>query len=449
MGTINNFGNILLPAGSNTINVQTLLNAAIQADSIPMELLQQQQANVQVQSTAAQGIEADITALGTAVSALSDANGAINSLTATSSDSSILSASAEPTATTGTHSIVVNSLATTSSYYTDPVASETTTIGAGSFEITVGTNPAATVTVDSTNNTLAGLAAAINGQNLGVTASVITDANGARLALVSNTTGASGNITVAANTTGLTFNQAAVGANASLTVDGVPISSTSNTVSSVIPGVTLNLSGASPNETVSLTLSPDTDAATTAVNTFVTSWNKVMGDLNSQFDVTSLGTGGGPLESDNTFRNVMNQLLSGITYAIGGNNGIVNLASMGVNMNDDGTLSVDSGALTNALSNNFSSVQNLLQGTTGLATMLSTTLTQITDPSDGLIAVDLQGMSQENQDLTQQISTMQAQLTNQEQTLTAQYAQMETTLQEMPGLQSQLTQQLAGLTSDG
>src|SRR5271167_2131759 len=208
MGTINNFGNVLLPAGSNTIDVQTLLNAAIQADSIPMELLQQQQANVQVQSNAMQSIQTDINALGTAVSALSDTNGAINSLTATSSNSSVLSASADPTASTGTHSIVVNSLATTSSYYTDPVATETTAIGTGSFQITVGTNPAATVTVDNTNNTLDGLAAAINGQDLGVTASVITDANGARLALVSSTTGASGNITVANNTTGLTFNQA-------------------------------------------------------------------------------------------------------------------------------------------------------------------------------------------------------------------------------------------------
>lgn len=446
MGTINNFGNILLPAGSNTIDVQSLLNAAIQADAIPMELLQEQQANLQTQSTALQSIETDINSLATAVSGLSDTNGAINSITATSSDSSVLTASADPTAVSGSHSIVVNSLATTSSYYTDPVASETTALGTGGFQITVGSNPAATVTVDDTNNTLDGLAAAINGQNLGVTASVITDANGARLALVSNTSGASGNITVSNNTTGLNFNLAATGANASLTVDGVPISSTSNTVSSVIPGVTLNLTGASPDETVSLTLSPNTDAATTAVNTFVSSWNTVIGDLNSQFDVTSLGTGGGPLEADNTLRNVENQLLSGINYAISGNNGIVNLASMGINMNNDGTLTVDSGQLSNTLSNNFSSVQNLLQGTSGLATMLSTTLTQITDPSTGLITGDLQGMSDENNDLTQQIATMQAQLVNQEQVLTTQYAQMETTLQEMPSLQSELTQQLAGLS---
>jgi len=445
MGTVNNFGNVLLPAGSNTIDVQTLLNSAIQAASIPMQMLQQQQANVQTQSSALQSIQTDINALGTAVSALSDSNGAMNAFTATSSDSKVLSATADPTASVGTHLIVVSSLATTSSYYTNAVASLTTTLATGTFQIAVGSNPAATITVDNTNNTLSGLAAAINGQNLGVTASVITDANGSRLALVSNTSGAAGNITVSGNTTGLTFNQAAAGANASLTVDGVPISSSSNTISSVIPGVTLNLSGASPNETVALTLSPDSNQATSAINTFVSAWNKVMGDLNSEFDVASDGSGGGPLEADNTLRAIQNQLLSGITYAIGGNNGIVNLASIGVNMNDDGTLTVDTGQLSNVLNSNFGAVQSFLQGTAGFATMMSTTLTQITDPSQGLIAVDLQGMSQENQDLTQQINTMQAQLKTKEQLLTQQYAQMETVLQEMPGMQSQISQQLTAL----
>jgi flagellar hook-associated protein 2 len=227
----------------------------------------------------------------------------------------------------------------------------------------------------------------------------------------------------------------------------VPVSSTSNTISSVIPGVTLNLAGAAPGSTVSLTLTPDASQATTAINGFVTAWNKVVQDLNSQFNVSSNGTGGGPLEADNTLRDVQNQLLSAITYSISGNNGFVNLASIGVNLNTDGTLTVDSGTLTSAISNNFSNVQSLLQGTGGVATLLSSTLTQLTDPTKGAITLDLQGMSQSTQSLTQQINAMQAQLTTQEQNLTAEYAQMQTTLDEMPQLQSQMTEQLAGLTN--
>ncbi len=95
-------------------------------------------------------------------------------------------------------------------------------------------------------------------------------------------------------------------------------------------------------------------------------------------------------------------------------------------------------------------MQNLLQGTGGVGTFLSNTLyADLTDPTQGTITLDLQGLSQSNQDLTQQISAMQTQLTTQKQTLTNEYAQMQTTLDEMPQLQSEMTAQLAGLSSKG
>jgi flagellar hook-associated protein 2 len=146
---------------------------------------------------------------------------------------------------------------------------------------------------------------------------------------------------------------------------------------------------------------------------------------------------------------VQNQLLAAVTDSIGGNNGLVNLASIGVNLNTDGTLTVDSGTLSSAITSNFSSVQKLLQGTGGVGTLLSSTLTQLTDPTQGAITLDLQGLSQSNQDLTQQISAMQAQLTTQDQNLTNEYAQMQVTLDEMPQLQSEMSAQLAGLSSNG
>jgi flagellar hook-associated protein 2 len=449
MGTVNNYGNVLLAAGSNTIDVQGLLNSAITAAQQPLTLLQQQQTTVQTQTAALQSISGDVTALNTAVQALTTSNGALNALTATSSNTNVVTASADSTALAGTHSIVVNSLATTASYYTDSVASATTTLANGSFQIAVGSNSPATVTIDSSDNTLNGLATAINAQNLGVTASVITDANGARLALVSSTSGGAGSINLTGNTTGLTFNQAATGTNASLTVDGVPVSSTSNTVVGAIPGVTLNLAGAAPGQTVNITLTPDTNQASSAVSAFVSAWNQVVQDINSQFNISSNGTGGGPLETDNNLRDLQNQLLSAITYSISGNNGLVNLASIGVNMNTDGTLSLDSGKLANTLSGNYTALQNLLQGSSGVGAFLSNTLNQITDPTQGTIALDLQGMSQTNESLTQQISDMQTLVTAQTQSLTQQYAQMAVTLQEMPSLQQQTTEQLAALTSNG
>jgi flagellar hook-associated protein 2 len=445
MGTINNFGNVLLPAGSNTINVQTLLNTAIAALDAPLTQLQHEQTTLQTQNSTLQSIENDISTLATAVTSLGDSSGGISALQATSSNTSILSATADSTAAIQNHSITVNSLATTSTYYTAPVATSSTAIATGSFTLSVGSNAPATITVDNTNNTLDGLASAINGQNLGVTASVVNDASGARLTIVSNTSGAASDITIANDTTGLGFTKAVTGANASLVVDGIPVSSATNSITGAIPGVTLNLTSASPNTTVGLSVTPNVSQAESAVNTFVSAWNTVAQDLNTQFSVASDGSGAQPLEADQTLRNVQQQLLSAITYSIGGNNGFVNLASIGLNMNTDGTITTDPTALSNALSNNFSSVQSLLQGTSGFSANLVSVLNQITDPTQGAITLDLQGMTQSNQDLTNQITAMQATLQTQEQNLTNQYDQMQVALQELPMTQSQLTQQLGAL----
>ncbi len=445
MGTINNIGNILLPSGSQTIDVQALLDSAMAVYEQPLALLQQQQSNLQTQTSTLQSIENDITALATAVNSLGDPAGGVSAVNATSSNSGILTASAGSSAVSEAHSVTVNSLATTSTYYTDPVATSSTAIATGSFNISIGSNAPVTVTVDNTNNTLDGLAASINSQNLGVTASVVNDASGARLSIVSSTTGASGDLTISGNTTGLTFNKAVTGSNASLMVDGVPINSASNTISGVIPGVTLNLASASPSTPVSISITPNTTQAQSAINTFVSAWNQVVQDLNTQFAVGANGTAAQPLESDGTVRDVQQQLLSAITYSIGGNNGFVNLASIGLNLNNDGTITVDSTALSNALSNNFSNVQSLLQGTSGVATFMSNTLNQITDPTQGSIALDLQGMSQTNQDLNSQISDMQSTLSAQQQFLTAQYDQVQVALQELPLIQSQITSQLGTL----
>jgi flagellar hook-associated protein 2 len=303
-----------------------------------------------------------------------------------------------------------------------------------------------TVTVNSGNNTLSGLAASINSQNAGVNASVIQDANGYRLALVSTATGAPGDLTVSGNTTGLSFTKAVTGTNASLVVDGIPISSATNTVSNVINGVTLNLGSPAPGTPVTVNVGPDSTQITGAINNLVSAYNTVIGEINSQFAVGSDGSGGGPLEADNTLRDVQSQLLGAISYSVTGNSGIVNLASLGVNLNNDGTLSVDSGALASALSSNFSAVQSFLQNsTTGFAQNLSNVLANVNEPATGLLSVDSQGITSTSQGITSQIADLQAALTVQQANLTTVYSQVNATLQELPLLESQISQQLSGI----
>ncbi|HEY1471313.1 MAG TPA: flagellar filament capping protein FliD [Candidatus Acidoferrum sp.] len=250
----------------------------------------------------------------------------------------------------------------------------------------------------------------------------------------------------APNTTSLSFTKAVTGSNASLTVDGVPISTASNTVSNVINGVTLSLGSVSPSTPVTINVNPDTAQATTAINNMVSAYNAVISEINKQFQVSSNGTVGGSLEADNTLRDAQSMLLGAISYSVTGNNGIVNLASMGVNMNDDGTLSVDNGKLASALSGNFSAVQNFLQNsTTGFAQSLGQVVHTVNAPATGILSIDSQSIQSASQELTQQINDLKAALLVQVANLTKVYAQVNTTLQELPLLTAQLNQQLGAL----
>src|SRR5579884_2625419 len=258
-----------------------MVDQAIQAASGPLQLMQQQLATLSGQAAALNEIEGKLTALETAIQTLSDPLGPLAAMAATSSNPSIVTATAATGATAGSHLVVVNALATTSSAYSAAFASASTPLNTGSFTLQVGSGTPVTVTVDSTNNTLSGLAATINGLNAGVTASVVTDSSGARLVLVSGTSGSAGTITISNDTVGLGFTVNA-GTDASLTVDGVPISSGSNQVRGVISGVTLNLQSAAPGTTVAISVASDTGAITTAIENFVSAYNALIQDINSQ-----------------------------------------------------------------------------------------------------------------------------------------------------------------------
>jgi flagellar hook-associated protein 2 len=141
-------------------------------------------------------------------------------------------------------------------------------------------------------------------------------------------------------------------------------------------------------------------------------------------------------------------LLSAISYSVAGNNGMVNLASIGVNMNDDGTLTVDNGALSSALSSNFSAVQNLMQNaTSGFAQNMDSVIQTINAPNTGILSIDSQSITNTSQGLTDQINDLQAALATQEANLTTVYSQVNVTLQELPLLESQISQQLSGIGS--
>jgi flagellar hook-associated protein 2 len=428
-------------------DVPTIVDEVLASQSQEETQWQNQETTFNNQATALQQLSTQLQTLLTDANDLTDPLGSLAAMTASVSNPNVLSATAGSGAAIGSHSISVSALATTSSYYSNELASSSTTFGTGAITLQVGSGAAATITVDNTDNTLTGLAAAINSQNLGITANVITDAGGARLSLVSNTSGAAGNITISSNTTGLSFNLGSNGADAHLTVDGVPIDSSSNTVTSAIPGVTLNLLGLTSSP-VTLEVSPDTSQAATAINNFVSDYNTVISSINSQFTYNTTTGTAGALLGDSAAELVQSTLLSDVAASVTGNGAISSLASLGITMNNDGTLTVDSSQLTNALGSNFQAVQNFFQtATTGFAQRFSSDLTNLTGPTNGTIAVDLNGINSSVSSLQSEISDFQANLATEQQTLTTYYSNINATLQSLPSLLATINAQLSGLKS--
>ena len=421
-----------------TAVVEQILNAA----RGPERLWQQQQSALSAQSSALTSINSSLSALQSAMRALSDVSGIISAKTAISSQTGILTASAQTSAASGNHLIVVSNLATVASSYSDAMASSDTTFATGTITLKVG-NTSTDITVDGTNNTISSLAKAINDKNLGVTATVINDATGARLALVSKTTGEPGDLTITGNTSGLIFHKSVAGQNASLTIDGVPFSSATNTISGAMEGVTLTLVSAAPSTPVQLSVGPNTSAAGQAVKDFVSAYNAVIRAINAQFTYNSSTNTAGPLASNSSLRSLQSSLLGDVTFAMAENNGYQSLASFGINMANDGTLSADDAVLSGVLSNHYLEFQSFFQtAATGFGTHFSADLTTLTSPTQGILNANLTQIKNQQKTLSDTISDFEDHLAAREQLLIKQYSQVDAMLRQYPMLMQQITEQL-------
>lgn len=448
----------------NGINVTAVVNALLSMQSSAITQLQNQQTDLATQEGLLKGYNNNLTSLASTVVSLANPAGPLTSQSATSSNSSILTASAQSTASAGTHQIVVSNLATTGTIYSDPMTNGTTSFlagGAAAGQLSLQIGGASGTTHDITitqgsNDTLNTLSKYINGQNWGVTANVVTDANGARLTVYSQSTGTPGALAVTNNNTSLAFNPPFGGSNASLTIDGVPYSSATNTITGAISGVTLNLAGADAGTTVQLNVAPDTTQATNAINAFVNAFNNLIGNLNTQFAVDPTSNNQGPLGGDSSLRALQTSLLRDLTYSIPGNNGLVNLASLGIDMNNDGTLSVNQIAtdthpsLSSVLAANPGAVQSFFQNATGtgFAQNFNNDLANLTDSTEGILNVDINGNQTQQTALTHQIQDLQDRLASQQALLKAQFDRVNATLQAYPSLLLEVTSEIGALNGN-
>ncbi len=296
--------------------------------------------------------------------------GAFDGRKATSSDEGAVAVAASTAATPGAYSLTVVGLAqaqqTASAGFADPAAR----IKEGTLDVRVGSAAAVSVTIDSRNNTLQGLADAINAAGADVKASIINDgsANPYRLVLSSTRTGAANAIQVTNNLTAgagaaidplATTLQAARDAEVKLGSGSgaVTVNSATNQLNALIPGVTLNLKQADPAKAVTVTVAADTGAASKAVQDFAASFNAVVDFIDKRDDFNADSGQAGVLLGNRDAANLESDLTTALSTVVGGVKADMNrLSALGVTFTDKGRLEVDTAKLDQALGGQVSGV---------------------------------------------------------------------------------------------
>jgi flagellar hook-associated protein 2 len=363
------------------IDVNGIVAKLVAAERTPVSnRLDKQEAELQAKISAFGSIKGALGEFRTAMGALKNASSFVT-LQASSNDPTVVTASATSKAELSSYQVMVKQLAQSHGLASKAYSSATDTVGTGTITIKFGTTTydpdsklpsgftqnaekgTLTLTVDSSNNTLTGLRDAINKANAGVTASIVNDGTGFRLVLNSADSGVKNSMEITASDPGATglsafaFNAASAqmtqtvsAQDALVNINGLDVISPTNTVSSALSGVTLNLLKAQPDAVVSLNVTQNNEDIAKAIQGMLDKFNAVVESIKkaSSYDVTTKRSG--VLAGDFSVRGALNQLRNLIGEPVNGLSGnIRTLVDIGIRTQADGKLALDSAKLDRAL----------------------------------------------------------------------------------------------------
>ena len=354
IGSIN-FGGL-----ASGLDTKAIVDAILNAERRPAVKLESKQTLYRARKSALDQMRAKLTAFSDAMRGLS-ADVTFRGRIATVSDDAFLRAAPGAGAETGIFSIEVLDLAAAHKVRSAGVAaSDQGLVSDGTITIQAGGKSAITVNVSaaSGNNSLEAVRDAINNADQGVAAAVLYDGTGYRLVVRSEETGVSHALTIT-DTTSLGLadagNVVAAAADARLTVDGLQVTSSSNQVTGVVPGTTINLLAKTTGTPVTVEVRPDLDGAVKAVQSISTAYNDAIDFFNAQFSRENPGV----LSSDGTARQIQQELQSLVTGGVEGIpvGGIRSLSAVGVSFDGlTGRMSLDTGSLRTLLEDRFDEV---------------------------------------------------------------------------------------------
>ncbi|WP_416426097.1 flagellar filament capping protein FliD [Pseudomonas sp. App30] len=459
--SVSSSGGITVSGVGSGIDTSSIVEALVNAQKAP----KQTQITAQLSTTSALSAAVDTvnTALKTfttAMAALNDVN-SFTGLAATSSNTSVATATSSNSAAAGTYDLTVTQLATASKVTTAAVSGGSSTVmntAATTLSITQANGTSYSVSL-AANTSLSGVRDAINTQlqSDGVTANLVTDSTGAsRLVLSSTTTGANTGLsmsgidalaidgTQAGSSTGAGY-LGKLPQDAIYSIDGLDnMTSSSNTLTTAISGVTINLTGGSDSSgnpgTSTITVGSSTDDMKTSVTTFVSAYNALMLAVSAQTAVTPTGatsststsatTTAGALTGDSGIRSLLASIQGQLTKSSTTSGNLSVLSQLGISTQEDGTLLMNSTTWDTAMTTNAGNVASLFVGTDGLLTRLTSVITPYTQ-TGGILETRIKAYAATTTDLQNQQTDLDSRMDALTTTLTAKYTQMDTLVAQL------------------
>jgi flagellar hook-associated protein 2 len=436
------------------LNTNQIIQEEMSLYQQPVTNLQNEQNGLNAQNKALTSVQTELQTLESDAQALSDPSLFANTQSINSTDSALISGTAAGSgAPVGGYQVQVSQMAS---------AAQTTFQFTGSSlsgdVVTVNSVPITLPSGASTND----LINAINGNStVGVWASLNSSGN---LVLSDRNSGAQGTYATLSDQSGAisaTPTATTAGQDMGITVDGTAVTGVhSNTVTGAIPGVTLTVNGVTPaNSPVTINVgapAPSQANISTALNTFITQYNKVIGDIQTQLSTapSSSDPTVGTLYGDPALQGLLSSMRESMFTSVNnGSSSIQSMLDIGVSTGATtgsgavsqsalaGNLQLNSATLTSALQSDPLGTQQMM---TAWATSFSTLVGSTADPG-GTIDSRIQGDSTQVTDLGNQISAMQAALTDKQNFLVQQFAQLEQALSSNQSTSSWLTSQIAQL----
>lgn len=452
------------PGIGSGLDINGIIGNLMAVESQPLTAMATKEASYQAKLSAFGSMKGALSSLQSAAASLKNTS-TFTGMSAASSDSTLFSVSATSDAAAGSYDLSVTTIAKSHAVRTN-VDYGSDTFDSGTLRIAVGTGTPVDIDLSDVGS-LADIRLAINEADAGVTATIINDGTADRLVLTSGTTGSDGAITLEAPTTnndgtrrltdliGTNLTETQAADDAVFSLNGITITRSSNTIDDAVEGVTIKLLK-EPDQTLpitpltgKLTVSQNTGAVTAAVNAFVKAYNDAIGQIKSMTAYDAANKKASVLTGDSTARSIQSQLSALVGTNVNGvAGGIARLSDVGISVQTDGTLALDSSKLSTALADKDTDVAALFTQTTsgneGIAVRFNSLLEGIVG-NDGLIESRTDGINSSIKDLQKRAEAFNLRLTQIESRYRKQFSALDSLIASMNQTSAYLTQQLASL----